>query len=73
MKVVHLVMSNVFAGIEQHVNELIDEQQKDCETFLICNSEISDKFNTKNILIIKNFSRRSPFNILKLLIKIVVQ
>lgn len=70
MRVVHLVMSNVFAGIEQHVNELIDEQQKDCETFLICNSEISDKFNTKNILIIKNFSRRSPFNILKLLINI---
>ena len=70
MKVVHLVMSNVFAGIEQHVNELIDEQQKDCETFLICNSEISNKFNTKNILIIKNFSRRSPFNILKLLINI---
>ena len=63
-------MSNVFAGIEQHVNELIDEQQKDYETFLICNSEISNKFNTKNILIINNFSRRSPFHILKLILNI---
>ena len=46
MRVVHLVMSNVFAGIEQHVNELILEQEKNCEAFLICNSEISNKFQT---------------------------
>ena len=70
MKVVHLVMSNVFAGIEQHVNELILEQEKNCEAFLICNSEISNKFKTNNLITIKNFSRRSPLHIFKLLINI---
>lgn len=70
MRVVHLVMSNVFAGIEQHVNELILEQEKNCEVFLICNSEISNKFKTNNLITIKNFSRRSPLHIFKLLIDI---
>ena len=70
MRVVHLVMSNVFAGIEQHVNELILEQEKNCEAFLICNSEISNKFQTNNLITIKNFSRRSPLHIFKLLINI---
>ena len=40
MKIAHLVLSNVYAGIEQHVNELILEQQKECEVILICNGEI---------------------------------
>jgi len=71
MKVVHLVMSNVFAGIEQHVNELILEQEKNCEAFLICNSEISNKFQTNNLITIKNFTRRSPLHIFKLLINIL--
>ena len=34
MKIAHLVLSNVYAGIEQHVNELILEQQKECEVIL---------------------------------------
>ena len=42
MKIAHLVLSNVYAGIEQHVNELILEQQKECEVILICNAEIEE-------------------------------
>ena len=70
MKIAHLVLSNVYAGIEQHVNELILEQQKECEVLLICNAEIEDKFDSSNIVIIKNFSRKSPLGILKLFLLI---
>lgn len=66
MKIAHLVLSNVYAGIEQHVNELISEQQKTCEVTLICNSEIKDKFGCSNIIEVKNFSRRSPLGLFKL-------
>ena len=38
MKVVHIVLSNVYAGIEQHVNELIIEQQKNIEVTLVSGS-----------------------------------
>ena len=38
MKIAHLVLSNVYAGIEQHVNELISRQQKECDVVLICNN-----------------------------------
>ena len=70
MKIAHLVLSNVYAGIEQHVNELILEQQKECEVILICNGEIEDKFDSSNIVIIKNFSRKSPLGLLKLFLLI---
>jgi glycosyltransferase involved in cell wall biosynthesis len=66
MKVIHIVLSNVFAGIEQHVNELIIEQQKSIEVILICNFEIKDKFNCSNVVPIKNFSRRSPIGLFRL-------
>ena len=66
MKIAHLVLSNVYAGIEQHVNELIIEQNKECEVILICNAEIKDKFNSPNIISIKNFSRKSPLGLLRL-------
>jgi glycosyltransferase involved in cell wall biosynthesis len=70
MKIVHLVLSNVYAGIEQHVNELILEQQKECEVILICNAEIEDRFDSPNIISIKNFSRKSPLGLLKLFLLI---
>ena len=70
MKIVHLVLSNVYAGIEQHVNELILEQQKECEVILICNAEIEYKFDSPNIISIKNFSRNSPLGLLKLILLI---
>ena len=66
MKIAHLVLSNVYAGIEQHVNELILEQQKEYEVILICNTEIEDQFDSPNIISIKNFSRNSLLGLLKL-------
>ena len=70
MKIAHLVLSNVYAGIEQHVNELILEQHKEYEVTLICNAEIEDRFNSPNIISIKNFSRNSPLGLLKLFLLI---
>ena len=70
MKIAHLVLSNVYAGIEQHVNELILEQHKECEVILICNAEIEDRFDSPNIISIKNFSRKSPLGLLKLFLLI---
>jgi len=70
MKIVHLVLSNVYAGIEQHVNELILEQQRECEVILICNAEIEDRFDSPKIISIKNFSRNSPLGLLKLFLLI---
>ena len=70
MKIAHLVLSNVYAGIEQHVNELISEQHKEYEVILICNTEIEDKFDSPKIVSIKNFSRKSPLGLLKLFLLI---
>ena len=72
MKIVHLVLSNVYAGIEQHVNELVLnlEQQSKTDVIIICNKEIASKFDDNNIEVINNFSRRSPIGLVKLLLKI---
>ena len=57
MKVVHLVLSESFAGIEQHVDELISYNIKQSsknnnklstKLILICNNSIAHHFN-KNI------------------------
>lgn len=72
MKIVHLVLSNVYAGIEQHVNELVLnlEQESETDVTIICNKEIASKFDGNNIEVINNFSRRSPIGLVKLLLKI---
>lgn len=72
MKIVHLVLSNVYAGIEQHVNELTLnlEQESEIDVTIICNKEIASKFDTNSIEVINNFSRRSPIGLIKLLLKI---
>ena len=70
MKIAHLVLSNVYAGIEQHVNELILEQHKEYEVILICNAGIENKFDSPKIVSIKNFSRKSPLGLLKLFLLI---
>ena len=72
MKIVHLVLSNVYAGIEQHVNELALnlEQESGIDVTIICNKEIASKFDTNSIEVINNFSRRSPIGLIKLLLKI---
>jgi glycosyltransferase involved in cell wall biosynthesis len=72
MKIVHLVLSNVYAGIEQHVNELTLnlEQESGIDVIIICNEEIASKFDSSSIEVINNFSRRSPIGLIKLLLKI---
>ena len=72
MKIVHLVLSNVYAGIEQHVNELVLnlEQESKTDVIIICNKEIASRFDSNNIQVINNFSRRSPIGLIKLLLKI---
>ena len=59
MKTVHFVMSNSFAGIEQHVDELLSNNLID-NPILICNESIENNF-AENIKIfkIKNYGRRS--------------
>ena len=61
MKIVHLVLSKSFAGIEQHVDELLANNLLE-KPILICNNSIADDFD-KNITIykIKNISRHSIF------------
>mgnify|MGYP005722774115 FL=1 len=65
MKIVHLVLSNVYAGIEQHVNELVLnlEQESKTDVIIICNKEIASRFDGNNIQVINNFSRRSPIGL----------
>ena len=72
MKIVHLVLSNVYAGIEQHVNELTLnlEQESGIDVIIICNKELASKFDSSSIEVINNFSRRSPIGLIKLLLKI---
>ena len=66
MKVVHLVLSEDFAGIEQHVYELLSNL-KDLSITLICSKSIASHFN-QNISIheIDNMGRRSLFKKYKL-------
>ena len=59
MKVVHLVLSNSFAGIEQHVNELLTNINN-VDIILVCNGSIAKNFNSNiSTITIKNFGRRS--------------
>ena len=66
MKVVHLVLSNTFAGIEQHVDELLSNKLND-KPMLVCNDSISDCFDKSiSIYKIKNIGRRSLYGKYKL-------
>ena len=66
MKIIHLILSDVYAGMEQYVNELIIEQENECDVVLICTKNISEKFKNKNIVSIKDFSRNSPIGLLRM-------
>ena len=70
MKVIHLVLSNVFAGIEQHVDELSIFQETSCNVTVMCNDSIADKFNNKHVISFSNFNRRSPVGLLSLALKL---
>ncbi|MDC3410902.1 glycosyltransferase family 4 protein [Gammaproteobacteria bacterium] len=66
MKIIHLILSDVYAGMEQYVNELIIEQENECDVVLICTKNISKKFKNKNTVSIKDFSRNSPIGLLSM-------
>jgi len=71
MKILHLVMSKNFAGIEQHVNELAGHQAKNHDVHVIATDEILKKFsNNFQIHEIKNHGRRSYLHIFNLVKKI---
>ena len=66
MRVVHLVLSNAFAGIEQHVDELLSNKLND-KPILVCNDSIADYFDKSiSIYKIKNIGRRSLYGKYKL-------
>ena len=66
MIILHLVMSNDFAGIEQHVNELALMQMENNDVHIVSTNKISHQFNQNlNIISINNFGRRSFLNIYK--------
>ena len=54
MNTVHFVMSDAFAGIEQHVDELLSNNLLK-NPILICNESIAHNFN-QNIEIFKTVS-----------------
>ena len=73
MNIVHFVMSDTFAGIEQHVDELLSNNLVN-NPILICNESIALNFNQNiEIFKIKNYGRRSligKYQIKKLLKRI---
>ena len=62
MKIIHFVMSENYAGIEQHVFELASEQIKTHKVKILCNKWLKP-FYSKNfeIIEIKKFNRRNFF------------
>ena len=71
MKVIHLVMSKSFGGLELHVDELFEAQKTSITPILICNKEIAHRFSSnKQIHAIDNFNRFSFTNIYRLAKKI---
>ncbi|MEC8063222.1 MAG: glycosyltransferase family 4 protein [Pseudomonadota bacterium] len=71
MKVVHLVLSKSFGGLELHVDELVKEQNCTINAVIICNKEIASKFSTtEQVITIENFYRfsiLSYYNIISIL------
>ena len=66
MKIVHFVLSESFAGIEQHVDEVLTNFSSH-KLILICNESIASYFDKSiNIYKVKNFGRRSFFGKYKL-------
>ena len=66
MKIVHFVLSDSFAGIEQHVDEILTNFSSH-KLILICNESIASYFDKSiDIYKVKNFGRRSFFGKYKL-------
>ena len=67
MKIAHLISSNTFGGIEQHVYELANKMSEESEQIIICNKKIHSYIKDVNKVSIKIGSRYSPLNIFRLL------
>jgi hypothetical protein len=67
MKIIHYVLSETFAGIEQHVEELSKIQAINNEVIVVCNPSISRYYSHARVEEVSNISRRSIFGIFKLI------
>ena len=66
-KIGHLISSSKYAGIEQHVNELVSElHNTDIEASIIGDKKIKKHFNDLHFINFANNYRFNPFNIIKL-------
>lgn len=67
MKIIHYVLSETFAGIEQHVEELSKIQAINNEVIVVCNPSISRYYSHARVEEVSNISRRSIYGIFKLI------
>ena len=66
-KIGHLISSSKYAGIEQHINELVSEfQNTDIKATIIADKKIKNHFNNLNFINFANKYRFNPFNIIRL-------
>lgn len=60
MKIIHFVMSQNYAGIEQHIFELASEQMKNNDIKIICNNFLTSFYKEKfEVIEINQFSRKN--------------
>ena len=68
MRICHFLSSKSFAGIEQYVDEISQQQSKDKEVIIICDRKILCKFNKKNVSLLSfsSLGRNSPIGQIRL-------
>ena len=68
MRICHFLSSDTFAGIEQYVDEISNEQSHNHQVIIITNKSLLKKFNN-NVSKIRfaSLGRNSPFGLLRLL------
>ena len=66
MKIAHLVTSNTFAGIEQHVFELVKVMQNEISLVILCEPFLQDHMHGVKTEKMKMGSRYSFINVIKL-------
>jgi len=67
MRICHFLSSDTYAGIEQYVDEISNEQSHNHQVIIITNRSILKKFNN-NVLVVVNtlLGRSSPIGLLRL-------
>ena len=68
MRICHFLSSKIFAGIEQYVDEISQQQSKDNEVIIICGRKILSRFNKKNVSLLSfsSLGRNSPIGQIRL-------